>query len=274
MEKQQQEKIIQLYSKRRSMNEMKRATGLSTKQIKNFLIDNQLWTGHGSLKSFYDEFFFDTIDTEEKAYWLGFIYADGYISSTNNTVGIELKSTDSGHLEKLRNSMQAEREVKFYHKNSTFGPQDTCRFQICSSHLKKMLLSYYKSTNKTFEGEFPKIDRIDLIPHLIRGFFDGDGNLSGKPKSQDQIFRPSLGFIGTKETLKYIEEISGFHWSWSQRFPERGLNNYQINCGRVQDCINFLNYMYKDATIYLDRKYQRYLELLENRKRLEAKARV
>ena len=51
-------------------------------------------------------------------------------------------------------------------------------------------------------------------------------------------------------------------------------NNYQINCGRVNDCINFLNYMYKDSIVYLDRKYEKYQILLENRQRLIAKARV
>ena len=91
-----------------------------------------------------------------------------------------------------------------------------------------ILLNYFGSHKKTFEGHFPIIEDEKLIPHLIRGFFDGDGSLSGLPQKEEHLFRPSLSFIGTKETLKYIEKISGFDWSWSQRHPEKNTNNYSF----------------------------------------------
>lgn len=270
MDKIQENTIREMYAKRRPISQIVRKTGLTRKKIETWLKENNLWTGHRFLYSYYDEFFFDEINTEEKAYWLGFIYADGYISKSNE-VGIELKSTDSSHLEKFRQAIQAERQVKIYHKNSTFGPQDNCRFSIGSEHMSKILLGYFGSINKTLEGTFPKID-TSLEHHLIRGFFDGDGCLTGF-KDNEHIFRPEIIFIGTKETLQYIEYISGFPWNWSQRVKTK-INNYQIECGRVNDCLNFLSYMYKDATIYLDRKYELYQTLLENRERLKAKARV
>lgn len=128
-----------------------------------------------------------------------------------------------------------------------------------------ILLSYYGSKNKTFEGQIPKLKDSTLIRHLIRGFFDGDGRLSGMPKDDEYVFSPSISFIGTKETLEYIEQLTGFDWSWSQRFPDKQTNNYQINIGRVNDSLTFLHWMYDDSHVYLDRKYQRYLYLLENR---------
>lgn len=274
MEKQQEIKIIELYSKRRPLKIIKKETGISEEVIKKWLKEKGLWTGHRSLQYYTDEFFFDNIDTEEKAYWLGFFYADGYLTNNSNAIAIELKATDKEHLEKFKASLHSEKDVKIYHKNSTYGPQDNCRFIFSSSHMKDILLSYYKSVNKTFEGEFPKITNPELIRHAIRGFFDGDGCLTGLPKDQDYLFKPSVSFIGTKETLKYIEQISGFLWVWSQRVADKTKNNYQIQCGRVHDCMNFLNYMYKDSHIYLDRKYERYQLLLENRERLSAKARV
>ena len=273
MDKINARKIEEMYSLRRPIKWIQQETGMSKSTIEKYLKDNNLWTGHKYMLKYFDEFFFDSIDTEEKAYWLGFIYADGYLAKPS-TIGIELKATDKEHLEKYRKSLKAEHEVKVYHKNSTFGPQDNCRIAFASKHMFNILLNYFGSHKKTFEGHFPIIEDEKLIPHLIRGFFDGDGSLSGLPQEEEHLFRPSLSFIGTKETLKYIEKISGFDWSWSQRHPEKNTNNYQINCGRVNDCITFLNYMYKDATIFLDRKYERYLFLLENRQRLSAKARV
>lgn len=274
MEKQQEEKIREMYSKRRPIKHIRQATGISEKKICKWLKEQNLWTGHKSLPYYFNEFFFDVIDTEEKAYWLGFIYADGYLVKNSNEIGIELKANDKEHLEKFKTSLQSEKEVKTYHKNSTYGPQCNCRFVFSSSHMKSILLSYYKSINKTFEGEFPKITNPKLIRHVIRGFFDGDGCLAGLPQDSNHLFKPQISFIGTKETLEYIEQISGFTWCWSQRVIDKTKNNYQINCGRVHDCMNFLKYIYEDSHIYLDRKYERYQILLENRERLSAKARV
>lgn len=268
-----EQKIKEMYALRRPMNWIEKATGIKQKTIEKYLRDNNLWTGHKFMLKYFNEFFFDVINTEEKAYWLGFIYADGYLAKPS-TIGIELKATDKTHLEKFKMALRAEHDVKIYHKNSTFGPQDSARFAITSQHMFSILLSYFKSTNKTFEGEFPMLKDSALIRHLIRGFFDGDGCLSGLPTDDDHLFRPAISFIGTKETLSYIEKISGFSWGWSQRHPEKNTNNYQIQTGKIKDSLSFLHFMYDDSTVYLDRKYQRYLYCLENRTKNQAKARV
>lgn len=266
-------KIKEMYQLRRPMSWIEKETGIKKKKIEQYLKENNLWTGHKYLLIYFDEFFFDKIDTEEKAYWLGFIYADGYLSKPSN-IGIELKDTDGNHLEKFKQSLHSEHSVKYYTKNSTYGVEKTARFQFASKHMFNILLSYYGSIHKTFEGTFPILNNKELIPHLIRGFFDGDGSLTWTNKEDNCLFCPQINFIGTKETLTYIEEISEFKWSWSQRFPEKNTNNYQINCGRTLDTIQFLHYMYDNSTIYLDRKYKKYITLLENREKNKAKARV
>lgn len=270
----QQEKIISMYAKRRPIERMERETGLPAKKITEFLKERKLWTGHRSLFYYFDEFFFDKIDTEEKAYWLGFIYADGYLTSNTNIIGIELDAKDKEHLEKFKNAIQSELDVKVYHKNSTYGPQTNCRFTVRSKHMRSILLSYYKSVHKTFEGEFPKIDK-ELERHLIRGFFDGDGSLtySQKKDYSKYLVIPAVSFVGTKETLEYIESITPMSWYWSKRV-KNDTNNFQIGCKNVNQVLSFLHYMYDDATIYLDRKYERFQFVLNNREHFQAKARV
>ena len=49
-----------------------------------------------------DETVFNTIDTEEKAYWLGFMFADGFVLSADNTIGLDLAEKDFHHLEKYK----------------------------------------------------------------------------------------------------------------------------------------------------------------------------
>ena len=273
MDKTQEEKIISMYEKRRPMAWIMKETGLQEKKIINFLKEKSLWTGHKSLINYFDEFFFDNIDTEEKAYWLGFIYADGYLDNRNG-IGIELDVKDKEHLEKFKKSIQAELNVKIYNKNSTYGPQTNCRFCFSSKHIHTILLGYYKSIHKTFEGEFPKIDK-KLERHLIRGFFDGDGSLSYSQKKDysKYLVAPKISFIGTKQTLEYIESITSINWYWSKRI-KNDTNNFQIECSKINQVLSFLHYMYDDATIYLDRKYEKYQFVLKNREYLQAKARV
>lgn len=106
MEQQQIQKITDMYSKRRPLKTIGRETGIAPEQIKKWLIQKGLWTGHCFLPLYLDEFFFDNIDTEEKAYWLGFFFADGYLTQSSNAVGIELKATKIEHLEKFRCALQ------------------------------------------------------------------------------------------------------------------------------------------------------------------------
>ena len=273
MDKQTEETILSMYQKRRSLKKIGRAVGLPDWKIKKWLIQNNYYTGHRGMLYYTNEFFFDKIDTEEKAYWLGFIYADGYLTKSGY-VGIEIKVDDIEHLYKFKAALDSELPIKTYTKQGTYGTQTNCRFAVGSKHMFKILLSYFGSIDKTNYGIFPKLRDKTLIRHLIRGFFDGDGCLTGKPMDEDHLFCPSIGFIGTKETLTYITNISGFVWSWSKRFPEKDTNNFCIQCGRVNDCLSFLHYMYNDAHVYLDRKYKIYQDLLNNRERNKAKARV
>lgn len=274
MDKYNEEIIINMYNKRRPIKRISRAVAMPEKTIINYLKKNQLWTGHRWLPYFYDEFFFDKIDTEEKAYWLGFIYANGWISNSNG-VGIELNQHDTSHLYKFKQALQSEHEIHIYHKNSTFGPQVNARFCFNSKHMSNILTNYYGTRNKTYEGKLPSI-RSDLIRHMIRGVFDGDGSLRASRNIENDAYLacPEISFTGTFEAMKYIEAYSQFQWSWHERHPDRNNNNYSISCGHVNDCMNFLNNIYDGATVYLDRKYELYIKIKENRQRLQAKARV
>src|SRR5690606_24292057 len=68
--------------------------------------------GESNLKYAQDNDFFKNIDTEEKAYWLGFLYADGYITQ-NNQLRINLSIEDENHLLKFYNSINSNRSIKY-----------------------------------------------------------------------------------------------------------------------------------------------------------------
>lgn len=118
--------------------------------------------------------FFNIIDTEEKAYWLGFMYADGYIISDRDAIGLSLSTEDIKHLDKFLISLNANNKISRYTNNIN---REYARVIIYSNKLKNDLISHGCLENKTFKLDFPNVDE-NLVHHFIRGYFDGDGSLS------------------------------------------------------------------------------------------------
>lgn len=85
-------------------------------------------------KYFFDESRFHDIDTEEKAYWLGFLYADGYINEDRHAIEIGLKASDKGHLEKF---------LRFI--NSTPTPKISFRDVKCGEKYIRLVESVYSA---------------------------------------------------------------------------------------------------------------------------------
>lgn len=126
----------------------------------------------------YDKDYFKEINTEEKAYWLGFIYADGYVVKTSLSaeLGIELNIKDIDHLKKFNKSIAGNVEVK---KRSRFDSRTNNTYNMCfirfySIQLVDNLINQGVFPNKHKDIKFPKI-KEDLVRHFIRGYFDGDG---------------------------------------------------------------------------------------------------
>lgn len=82
--------------------------------------------------------YFSEIDTEEKAYWLGFIYADGYV--TGSKLGITIANLDRMHLEKFKKCIGSDYKIKSYVSNSVYGSCKYCRILINSEKLVKDIM--------------------------------------------------------------------------------------------------------------------------------------
>lgn len=195
---------------------------------------------------------FDIIDTEEKAYWLGFIYADGCVMD-NNGFEISLKESDKDHLDKFNTFMEYEtNNVKI---NSTnYKDHLRCRWSVKNKHLKESLEKLGCTPRKSLTLSFPNksiFTNEELIRHFIRGYFDGDGCISYSNKEHTKMY---LNFVGTKEFLNKIKDISGFNWYMNSKG-----NVFQMSCGHTSG-MKFSKCLYENSTIYLDRKYQRFVE--------------
>lgn len=113
---------------------------------------------------------FHIIDTEEKAYWLGFLYADGYVSKYNQ-IEVSLSLEDEEHLIKLK---------QFINTNTNIiKDEHRCRLLFCSKELANDLAQLGCVNNKSLILQFPTEQQVpqELIRHFLRGYVDGDGCL-------------------------------------------------------------------------------------------------
>lgn len=148
-----------------------------------------------------DSFFFHHIDSEEKAYWLGFMYADGYV--TGSVMGVKLHIKDIDHLQKFREDIQSQHTIGTYVMKSGFANANGtpyCSLTIKDKQLVQDLNDCGVTYNKSKTLVFPTEDVVPshLIHHFIRGYFDGDGSVYASSAT------PSISFEGTKEFLERL----------------------------------------------------------------------
>lgn len=218
----------------------------------------------------FNETIFDSIDTEEKAYWLGFIFADGYISSSKYTFEISLKGADKHHLDKFNNFMQHEDQNHVKLSNIKLNGKifERCRWSVTNKHLWKTLNNLGCTPQKSLTLQFPNLNIFktkNLICHFIRGYFDGDGSFSRTINAR--TVSPNVSLLGTYEFLSQISNVSTIkgHFLHDKRHDQ----NTHIMYFTQFDTIIFLDYIYRNASIYLDRKYNLYLFFQNGRRSLE-----
>jgi hypothetical protein len=212
--------------------------------------------------------YFRQIDTEEKAYFLGLIYADGNI--TGNIFQILLSEEDSDVLEVLKNRIKPEGTLNYYNRNNIKW-KNCKRFSIHNKTIVKDLNFWGVVERKTYsELSIPKIDN-SLIRHFIRGFLDGDGFISfteSNYKKRDGYtnysVRKVVGF--TNSSKKLLEEISNILEKELEIDPGKfyntngtgsTVNSYSLWFFRTKDLFKIIDYLYKDSTIFFKRKYEK-----------------
>lgn len=199
-----------------------------------------------------DEHIFDVIDTEEKAYWLGFLYADGGITKTNKRSRLELtlKESDYNHIEKFKRFLKSTNKIQY--KQCKLG--NAYRLVVSSVILVDALIEKGCTPRKSLTLTFPKEGIIpnELIRHFMRGYFEGDGWLGFNTEHNHH----RCNIVGTKDfIIGFCNIIDIFNPNISAK--GRAFQ-YEFRRSEVRKLLKF---MYEDCTIYLDRKYSRYLEI-------------
>ncbi len=192
---------------------------------------------------------FKVIDSEEKAYWLGFLYADGSIYEPRGGVEITLAAKDVLHLKRLRDFLSPQSPIKPKDVVLNGVSYPAFRFYVTSMEIVHDLIAKGCPPAKSLILQFPTPDVVPdhLIHHFMRGYFDGDG--TSHLRNDNQIL---IEILGTPEFLDgYYDKLSNFlfltrptEYGQAKGLRWSGNGNYS----------RFAEFIYKDATIYLQRK--------------------
>lgn len=202
----------------------------------------------------FNEHYFDKIDTTEKAYWLGFLFADGSVANDRDRISVALAEKDKLHIEKFAKALEIETPITYNTKTKSN------RLVINSRILKEALVKLGCVPNKSFcNVEVPLMDTPELCKAFIRGYFDGDGCLTYNEKSN----RYKISFLGSHNLLMFINEFFVLMLGLSlqnlmQDNRRKTDNTFIIEYSGKQNVLNILNYLY-DGEICLERKYNHYL---------------
>lgn len=231
----------------------------------------------------FNENYFDIIDTADKAYWLGFIWSDGYLGYRIRENGreeynlkISLCKTDYDHLNKFNKCIDGKYKVKFYKSPSSYTNDcEEARLFITNKHMGEVLRNKYgiiahRSNCKNVIKNVPD----NLKSDFIRGIVDADGSFSYYTVMQNKHVcnKYSFQICGSKSLLRYIEQvfidnglIDDIKRKLYKRHKEenRDLNCFTLVLSGKNNVVDVLDFLYKDSHIYLDRKYIKYLTIKE-----------
>jgi len=200
---------------------------------------------------------FDKIDTEEKAYWLGFLYADGNVDEDQNTISLALAEEDKAHVEAFRSFMRLG-EKKLHKKIRKLNDKDfvSYEFAMTSEIIKCQLQRLGCKPKKTYDLRFPstKIVPKKFQRHFVRGYIDGDGSITNGTTSVIV-----LDVLGTKEFINSYQQWTGLHQNKIHPFCHTDNVVHSMYSGLA--AIYILDKLYEDSTVYLKRKHDRYLVL-------------
>jgi hypothetical protein len=225
-------------------------------------------------KKKYNESYFENIDSEDKAYFLGFIFADGCVTNDSEKyryqLTLKLHSKDIEILKKFIESINGEMNVREDKK------REICEVFLSGKKLICDLENLGVKQNKTFSVKYPIIDE-KLEKHFLRGYFDGDGCIRVNTDKRDGSMRGDLRIVGgSLDMLNKINERMNllFGTNINKLYGPKNKNYKFIGWAGMKDIENVYNGFYTDSIFFLQRKkriFDDVIEIIKNKEKYRKK---
>ena len=261
--KQKEEAVVYAYKSGMSQSQIEKDLHITHKSIE--IILNKHNVSKRSLSEAnrtynFDEHYFDVIDTPNKAYFLGMLYSDG-CNGRNNAIKIKLQEDDYDILDKLNQEIRNERPLRYY--AGQHGAKGTWELCFGSTHISSRLYELGCVHAKSLILKYPTWLDLSLQSHFLRGYMDGDGSINKNPKKMQ------VSLVGTHsfclEASRLIQEVCRCHcYIYIHSEHEECDATSSLRLNHKSDACTFLDYIYKDAELYMQRKYDIYKSIYCN----------
>lgn len=263
-----QEEITKLYQEGKTAKEISSLLGFKYHQPVYNYFKKMGWerTGKTGKRAYkVDENFFKCINTEEKAYILGFICADGHIEKDRLNITVSIKDRDI--LEKIRYAMHSNHPIKEVQRINPYKKTNRenlilSELMIGSVELVKPLFNMGLTTNKTYtlNGDILKYIPKYLIRDFLRGYFDGDGNVFfGRRYSSG--YKYNVNICGNEDFL--LKSFQVYFPSNNKLYKDLYSRQcYVWKISQKDKVRDFMYYLYYNSSIFLQRKYNEFRKIM------------
>ena len=202
--------------------------------------------------------YFDVIDTPNKAYFLGLLFADG--CNFKRSINLFLQAPDKCLLEDICQEIGYDGELEFRDRSRDREKgvkcQDVYGLRLHSAYMSNVLANHGVVPNKSLVLQFPTCVPSHLVSHFMRGYMDGDGHIGRTEKDTTVAFVSTLDFCEAVNDV--LEKQLGITFAMREAGNHNGVTMQCETHNKTKRKI-FLDWIYKDADLKLERKYQTYL---------------
>lgn len=252
---QETEQIVALYLEGHNISSIKNKLNLCKNSVVNHLKKQMVYNPIEVPSYTFNKSFFKTIDNEQKAYWLGFIAADGNVGSDKKGkaryLAIGIKESDRHHLELFKSVINATHPIKTVTCTNKGKKHKLSKITICSIGLADDLMFHGVKPRKSYDYKFPSTIPNNLLRHYIRGHFDGDGSWHLQKGKY-----PCFSMVGHSDFIKSLQLhlIEACDLSKNKIIETNKPYTMRVLYTGGKQCKKIFDYMYNRSKIYLKRK--------------------
>jgi hypothetical protein len=253
--------IIELYNQHVQIKDISLRYNVSCSKLRWWLKRQPeiKWRGRNQLAVNTD--YFNNIDTDNKAYIIGLLSADGSVNKKLTDWGIELQYRDTHILEEIKREIGFSGDIKYSTKLSKRGePKKYSRLRVCNKKLVEKLINCGVGPRKTYNFSLPSCINKNNLNHFMRGFFDGDGCLSLKETDGIRGPKYSITIVCEKGFCHELKLLLDNTLNINCRIsnPKKSKVVKLLHIESISSIEKFLEWIYKNAELKLERKYELY----------------
>lgn len=196
--------------------------------------------------------YFNVIDTQNKAYFLGLLFADGSVGKLKNNISISLIEEDGYLIEKFKKEIESDAPLGYLSFEGKNNWSNQIGIQFYSKQIKLDLIKYGCIPKKSLVVKFPEIDSVYLW-HFIRGYFDGNGCAHQLKNRNNQVQVSISSSIFFNYSLKAVLEKFNIKSVFRR---SKKISTLVIS---AKDSVNKFSYLlYENSEIFMIRKKQKF----------------